>query len=198
VAYLHTYIQASAFGPHRGPGTYLARCFGGRLMMCVGLGWQGFGYEVMAVGHCHIDTAWLWPYDETRRKVNTPHHTTQRPEQHHFLLQRQPSCKCMMSGLMITSLTWPLVVGVVVVSSGGAFVRQRGAADGPLPPIQVRRLHRTHFPVVSEHGGNHRRRGPEGGVMLTTVMVVVVVVMMMIMMREEGVDGVCLCPCVAG
>ena len=26
-------------------------------------------HEVMATGHCHIDTAWLWPYSETRRKV---------------------------------------------------------------------------------------------------------------------------------
>eukprot|EP01035_Chromulina_nebulosa_P023174 gene23174-30036_t len=26
-------------------------------------------HEVYAVGHCHIDTAWLWPYRETRRKV---------------------------------------------------------------------------------------------------------------------------------
>ena len=25
--------------------------------------------DVYAVGHCHIDTAWLWPYAETRRKV---------------------------------------------------------------------------------------------------------------------------------
>lgn len=24
---------------------------------------------IHAVGHCHIDTAWLWPYAETRRKV---------------------------------------------------------------------------------------------------------------------------------
>lgn len=24
---------------------------------------------VVAVGHCHIDTAWLWPYAETRRKI---------------------------------------------------------------------------------------------------------------------------------
>lgn len=24
---------------------------------------------IAAVGHCHIDTAWLWPYDETKRKV---------------------------------------------------------------------------------------------------------------------------------
>lgn len=23
---------------------------------------------ISAVGHCHIDTAWLWPYAETRRK----------------------------------------------------------------------------------------------------------------------------------
>ena len=26
-------------------------------------------HEITAVGHCHIDTAWLWPYAETRRKV---------------------------------------------------------------------------------------------------------------------------------
>lgn len=26
-------------------------------------------HQVMATGHCHIDTAWLWPYSETRRKV---------------------------------------------------------------------------------------------------------------------------------
>eukprot|EP01135_Chromosphaera_perkinsii_P010443 Nk52_evm6s2133 gene=Nk52_evmTU6s2133 len=25
-------------------------------------------YEVFAVGHCHIDSAWLWPYSETIRK----------------------------------------------------------------------------------------------------------------------------------
>lgn len=25
--------------------------------------------EVIAVGNCHIDTAWLWPYAETRRKI---------------------------------------------------------------------------------------------------------------------------------
>ena len=26
-------------------------------------------HDITAVGHCHIDTAWLWPYRETRRKV---------------------------------------------------------------------------------------------------------------------------------
>ena len=26
-------------------------------------------HTVYAVGNCHIDTAWLWPYAETRRKV---------------------------------------------------------------------------------------------------------------------------------
>ena len=25
-------------------------------------------HQISAVGHCHIDTAWLWPYDETKRK----------------------------------------------------------------------------------------------------------------------------------
>lgn len=23
---------------------------------------------VFATGHCHIDTAWLWPFDETKRE----------------------------------------------------------------------------------------------------------------------------------
>ncbi|CAG8450748.1 8086_t:CDS:10, partial [Ambispora leptoticha] len=26
-------------------------------------------HQLIAVGHCHIDTAWLWPFDETKRKV---------------------------------------------------------------------------------------------------------------------------------
>ncbi|CAJ0832316.1 13763_t:CDS:10 [Entrophospora sp. SA101] len=26
-------------------------------------------HNLIAVGHCHIDTAWLWPFDETKRKV---------------------------------------------------------------------------------------------------------------------------------
>ncbi|KAI9257901.1 galactose mutarotase-like domain-containing protein [Sporodiniella umbellata] len=26
-------------------------------------------HQVTAVGNCHIDTAWLWPYDETKRKI---------------------------------------------------------------------------------------------------------------------------------
>lgn len=26
-------------------------------------------HEITAVGNCHIDTAWLWPYGETKRKV---------------------------------------------------------------------------------------------------------------------------------
>ena len=26
-------------------------------------------FEVTAIGHCHIDTAWLWPYEETKRKI---------------------------------------------------------------------------------------------------------------------------------
>ncbi|KAJ2553544.1 Glycoside hydrolase, 38 vacuolar alpha mannosidase, partial [Coemansia sp. RSA 1933] len=26
-------------------------------------------HQVYAIGNCHIDTAWLWPYDETKRKV---------------------------------------------------------------------------------------------------------------------------------
>ncbi|KAI8092804.1 galactose mutarotase-like domain-containing protein [Halteromyces radiatus] len=26
-------------------------------------------HQITAIGHCHIDTAWLWPFDETKRKV---------------------------------------------------------------------------------------------------------------------------------
>lgn len=26
-------------------------------------------HNIIAVGHCHIDIAWLWPYDETKRKA---------------------------------------------------------------------------------------------------------------------------------
>jgi alpha-mannosidase len=26
-------------------------------------------HEIFAIGHCHIDTAWLWPFDETIRKA---------------------------------------------------------------------------------------------------------------------------------
>lgn len=26
-------------------------------------------HQVTAIGNCHIDTAWLWPYDETKRKA---------------------------------------------------------------------------------------------------------------------------------
>ncbi|KAL1921492.1 uncharacterized protein VTP21DRAFT_11208 [Calcarisporiella thermophila] len=27
------------------------------------------GHRINAIGNCHIDTAWLWPYDETKRKI---------------------------------------------------------------------------------------------------------------------------------
>ncbi|KAI7852311.1 galactose mutarotase-like domain-containing protein [Circinella umbellata] len=26
-------------------------------------------HQITAIGNCHIDTAWLWPYDETKRKI---------------------------------------------------------------------------------------------------------------------------------
>jgi alpha-mannosidase len=26
-------------------------------------------FKIFACGHCHIDTAWLWPYAETKRKI---------------------------------------------------------------------------------------------------------------------------------
>ncbi len=43
---------------------------------------------VTAIGHCHIDTAWLWPFDETRRKTARSWATQldllRRYPEHHF------------------------------------------------------------------------------------------------------------------
>jgi alpha-mannosidase len=36
---------------------------------CSTLSFAKYPHTVYTVGHCHIDTAWLWPYAETRRKV---------------------------------------------------------------------------------------------------------------------------------
>jgi Glycosyl hydrolases family 38 N-terminal domain len=36
---------------------------------CVGAASCSIRGQLFAVGNCHIDTAWLWPFDETRRKV---------------------------------------------------------------------------------------------------------------------------------
>ncbi|KAK1496397.1 glycosyl hydrolase family 38 domain-containing protein [Colletotrichum cuscutae] len=33
------------------------------------VGSAGKGASVYAIGHCHIDTCWLWPWEETKRKV---------------------------------------------------------------------------------------------------------------------------------
>jgi len=47
------------------------------------------GVLVTAVGHCHIDTAWLWPFDETKRKVARSWATQvdlmERYEEHRFV-----------------------------------------------------------------------------------------------------------------
>ncbi|KAJ2967345.1 hypothetical protein NQ176_g9702 [Zarea fungicola] len=44
--------------------------------------------QVWAVGHCHIDTAWLWPFAETKRKVarswSTQVDLMDRYPEHHF------------------------------------------------------------------------------------------------------------------
>jgi alpha-mannosidase len=43
---------------------------------------------VTGIGHCHIDTAWLWPFDETKRKVARSWATQvdlmERYEEHRF------------------------------------------------------------------------------------------------------------------
>lgn len=60
---------------------------------------------ITAVGHCHIDTAWLWPFDETKRKAarswstqldlmeRYPEHTftCSQAQQYHWLKQDYPS-----------------------------------------------------------------------------------------------------------
>ena len=33
---------------------------------------------ITAIGHCHIDTAWLWPYAESRRKAGRSWSTVDR------------------------------------------------------------------------------------------------------------------------
>ena len=44
--------------------------------------------QIWAVGHCHIDTAWLWPFAETKRKVarswSTQVDLMDRYPEHHF------------------------------------------------------------------------------------------------------------------
>ncbi|KAL1936531.1 hypothetical protein VTP01DRAFT_665 [Rhizomucor pusillus] len=37
--------------------------------LSVGNGASNGQHQITAIGNCHIDTAWLWPYDETKRKV---------------------------------------------------------------------------------------------------------------------------------
>lgn len=43
---------------------------------------------IFAIGHCHIDTAWLWPFAETKRKVARSWATQcdlmDRYPEHHF------------------------------------------------------------------------------------------------------------------
>jgi alpha-mannosidase len=43
---------------------------------------------IWAIGHCHIDTAWLWPFAETKRKVARSWATQcdlmERYPEHHF------------------------------------------------------------------------------------------------------------------
>ncbi|KAJ3087170.1 Glycoside hydrolase, 38 vacuolar alpha mannosidase, partial [Quaeritorhiza haematococci] len=46
-------------------------------------------HEITATGHCHIDTAWLWPYDETKRKAARSW-STQQAQQFEWLEQLYP------------------------------------------------------------------------------------------------------------
>lgn len=45
------------------------------------------GFQLYALGHCHIDTAWLWPYAETKRKCARSWSTQLR------LIERYPNYK---------------------------------------------------------------------------------------------------------
>ena len=49
-------------------GRDIARQLYGEEIDCVS-GKNSVDSMIWAVGHCHIDTAWLWPFAETKRKV---------------------------------------------------------------------------------------------------------------------------------
>ncbi len=63
-------------------------------------------HTITAIGHCHIDTAWLWTYSETRRKVarswatqmtlmeSFPNYkfTASQAQQFEWLKQNYPEC----------------------------------------------------------------------------------------------------------
>jgi len=52
---------------------------------------------VTGIGHCHIDTAWLWPFDETKRKVARSWATQvdlmERYEEHRFVCSQAQQWK---------------------------------------------------------------------------------------------------------
>ena len=52
---------------------------------------------VTGIGHCHIDTAWLWPFDETKRKVARSWATQvdlmERYEEHRFVASQAQQWK---------------------------------------------------------------------------------------------------------
>ena len=101
-------------------------------------------HTVYAVGNCHIDTAWLWPYGETRRKVirswasqlklmqlyDNYHFTASQAQQYAWLKQDCPelfsriqsAVKCKNNTFHIVGGTWVEMDGNL--PSGEGFVRQ--------------------------------------------------------------------------
>ncbi|KAJ3262095.1 Alpha-mannosidase 2C1 [Boothiomyces macroporosus] len=99
-------------------------------------------HAITAIGNCHIDTAWLWPYDETKRKIarswatqcrlleQNPEYTfaASQAQQFEWLEQLYPSLFEKITGLVKTGRFVP-IGGTWVemdcnVPSGEAFCRQ--------------------------------------------------------------------------
>ncbi|KAJ3326316.1 Alpha-mannosidase 2C1 [Boothiomyces sp. JEL0866] len=99
-------------------------------------------HAITAIGNCHIDTAWLWPYDETKRKIarswatqcrlleQNPEYTfaASQAQQFEWLEQLYPSLFEKITGLVKTGRFIP-IGGTWVemdcnVPSGEAFCRQ--------------------------------------------------------------------------
>jgi len=101
-------------------------------------------HTIYAVGHCHIDTAWLWPYGETRRKVirswasqlrlmqlyDDYHFTASQAQQYDWLRQDSPELfKRIQDVVRERRNTFHVVGGTWVemdgnLPSGEGFVRQ--------------------------------------------------------------------------
>lgn len=125
------------------------------------LGQQGAPgrFKVHAIGHCHIDTAWLWPYRETKRKCVRSWASQLR------LLERHPSyhfCLPQMQQLDWLRVGYPQLWSEVkarvaegrLIPIGGSWVEMDGNMPGG-EAICRHLLYGQRF--IKEHFGFHSR-----------------------------------------